>query len=395
MTRLTTWSSPADLKGQVQKLWDRGVLLASQLDGEVLFPRRLTLKKPSSRELSDRFAEVRSWIVSLEAAAEHYRIERRDINHRVLGANTVPEAIWVDTMDDALALIGKHTETQRFVSLVAQTRATQPELLYWLKKRPLHALSLADHWPQLMDFVGWLKEHPRPHIYLRQIALPRIHTKLLESLRGELAELLDLVLPHEAVDKTYTGIGGFCRRYGFLDKPVRVRLRMLDSRIRLLPEGVEQDVSLTQTAFAALRVPVSKVFITENEVNFLAFPKIPEAMVIFGAGYGFDNLANAAWLQGKAIWYWGDIDTHGFAILSQLRQHVPHATSLLMDEQTLLAHRSLWGTEARPETRDLTHLTAEEAILYDQLCRNHWGKQLRLEQEKIGFDLLFAVLQRL
>lgn len=395
MTRITAWSSPADLKAQVQKLWDRGILLASQVEDTPLFPLRLTLKKPDSRELSDRFAEVRQWIAQLEAVAGQYRIERRDINHRVLGPNTVPAAIWIDTLDDALALIGKRAEAVRFASLVALTRATQPKLLHWLKKRPLRALELAEHWPQLLHFVAWLAHHPRPHIYLRQVALPQIHTKLLEAHRVELAEWLDLALPLEAVDAAHTGLGGFCQRYGFLDKPLRVRLRVLTPRIRLLPEGMEQDVTLTQAAFAALRLPVSKVFITENEVNFLAFPETPEAMVIFGAGYGFANLADAVWLREKAIWYWGDIDTHGFAILSQLRDHFPHVASLLMDEQTLLAHRPLWGTEPRPETAQPAHLTAEESLLYEQLLRNHWGKQLRLEQEKIGFDLLFAALQRL
>ncbi|MGI6299138.1 MAG: Wadjet anti-phage system protein JetD domain-containing protein [Saccharofermentanales bacterium] len=42
--------------------------------------------------------------------------------------------------------------------------------------------------------------------------------------------------------------------------------------------------------------------------------------MIFGAGYGFDHLASASWLNQKDIYYWGDIDTHGFAILNQLRR---------------------------------------------------------------------------
>jgi hypothetical protein len=50
-------------------------------------------------------------------------------------------------------------------------------------------------------------------------------------------------------------------------------------------------------------------------------------------GYGFDNLAAALWLQQKDIYYWGDIDTHGFAILNQLRGFFPHAVSFLMDQR--------------------------------------------------------------
>ena len=71
---------------------------------------------------------------------------------------------------------------------------------------------------------------------------------------------------------------------------------------------------------------VQRVFITENEINGLAFPEVPDAAVIFGLGYGLERLAEVRWLRGKAIYYWGDIDTHGFAILDRLRAMFPDAT---------------------------------------------------------------------
>jgi hypothetical protein len=361
--------------------------------GESLFPRRLTLKGPDSRELSERFAEVRDWIGQLSAAAGFYRIEWRSVNHRILGTNQIPAAIWIDRLSDALALLDKRRAADQFAALVELTGERQPELVPWLAKRPLRALELAEDWPRLLAIVACMLEHPRPAVYLRQIDLPGVHTKLIEGHRGVLAELLDLVLPEEAIDATHTGVGGFCRRYGFLDKPLRVRLRVLDHDIRLLPVDVEQDVTLTQAAFASLDFPVSKVFITENEINFLAFPDVPGAMVIFGAGYGFDNLAAAPWLHQKNIYYWGDIDTHGFAILNQLRGVFPRAVSFLMDQPTLLAHRSLWGVEPQPETGALARLNAEESALYDQLRENHWGNRVRLEQERIRFEFVLAHLQ--
>ena len=387
------WTTPADLKAQVQKLWDRGLLLASLAGGESLFPRRLALKGPDSRELSERFAEVRDWIAQLSTAAGPYRIEWRSVNHRVLGANDIPSAVWIDTMADARRLIGKLRVAEQFAALVALTGERQPELVPWLAKRPLRALELAADWPRLLAIVAWVVAHPSPAVYLRQIDLPGVHTKLIEGHRGVLAELLDLVLPAQAIDAAHTGVGGFCRRYGFLDKPSRVRFRVLDPEIRLLPVAADQDVTLTQAAFASLELPLSKVFITENEINFLAFPDVPGAMVIFGAGYGFDNLASSSWLHRTAISYWGDIDTHGFAILNQLRGVFPHAVSFLMDQPTFLAHRSLWGVEPQPETGVLVRLTAEERVLYDQLRRNHWGDRVRLEQERIGFEFVLDHLQ--
>ncbi|MBP7517914.1 MAG: DUF2220 domain-containing protein, partial [Desulfobulbus sp.] len=140
---------------------------------------------------------------------------------------------------------------------------------------------------------------------------------------------------------------------------------------------------------------VTTVFITENEINFLAFPNVPEAMVLFGAGYGFATLTAAHWLQEKNILYWGDIDTHGFAILSQLRGFFPNTVSFLMDRETLLAHRQLWGVEPQPQTGILPRLTTDEQTLYDELRQQTWGGSVRLEQEKIGFRFLAAALHKL
>ena len=388
-----SWTTPADIREQVARLWDRGLILAEIAGGESLFPRRLRFSGPKTRELGERFAEVREWISGLAAGAGEYRIVWRTVRHRQLGENRVPAEVWVDDVDAALALIGKRREAERFAGLVAETRAVLPGLVPWLCRRGLWALEHADEWPLLLAVAAWLRDHPRPGIYLRQLDLPGVHSKLIERRRKVLAELFDLVLPEEAIDPAHSGAAGFCRRYGFLDKPLRVRFRLLDPEIRLL--GPARDLTLTAADFAALDPPVNTVFITENEINFLAFPDHPRSLVIFGAGYGFDHLAAAAWMQSKNLFYWGDIDTHGFAILDQLRGLFPQARSLLMDEATLLAHRGLWGREPRPQNAELERLTPAESRLYERLRQNYWAGNLRLEQERVGYGHLAAALRPL
>jgi hypothetical protein len=109
-------------------------------------------------------------------------------------------------------------------------------------------------------------------------------------------------------------------------------------------------------------------------------------MVIFGAGYGFELIAETAWLHNCTMQYWGDIDTHGFAILDQLRTLFPAAKSFLMDRDTLLAHKLHWGAEPQPNRGELSRLTPEEQLLYDDLRFDRLAVQLRLEQERIGFE---------
>jgi hypothetical protein len=116
-------------------------------------------------------------------------------------------------------------------------------------------------------------------------------------------------------------------------------------------------------------------------------------MVIFGAGYGWDALARSHWLKNCSIHYWGDIDTHGFGILDQLRGYFPQANSLLMDRATLMAHQPLWGREDTPTQRELRRLHPDEASLYDDLRLDRIAPALRLEQERIGYAWLQAALK--
>jgi hypothetical protein len=134
------------------------------------------------------------------------------------------------------------------------------------------------------------------------------------------------------------------------------------------------------------------VFITENEVNFLAFPEVPESLLIFGGGYGWSALRDADWLHQRTVHYWGDIDTHGFAILDQLRVILPHSESFLMDRSTLLRLRDLCTAEPTPTTRAFQNLRGEELAVLD--CLRSGRGWLRLEQERIPFSLVQAALCR-
>ncbi|WP_086857067.1 Wadjet anti-phage system protein JetD domain-containing protein [Amycolatopsis lexingtonensis] len=55
-------------------------------------------------------------------------------------------------------------------------------------------------------------------------------------------------------------------------------------------------------------------------------------------------------MGGKNLVYWGDIDTHGFAILNRVRRSFECTGSMLMDRATLLAHEGQWVGE-RPSKR--------------------------------------------
>lgn len=386
-----SWTTAATVREQVQRLWDRGELLRPIVTGEAFEPRRLVLKSPTASELASRFEAVREWVAAVQRI-DHVRIEWRTVNTRALGNQRLPETLWVDTLVDAHAIVGKKREVERFRAMLATTAEAEPLLLSFLTERPLRAIELAEVWPQLLSVVAWMKAHPRPPIYLRQVDLPGVHTKFIEQYSGALIELLDRVLDPGAivVETTRT----FARRYGFREKPGHVRFRSLDPDLQILPGVSASDLWLDATSFARLQLPVDHVFVTENEVNFLALPAAARAIAVFGEGYGWEALGQADWLRRCQVHYWGDIDTHGFAILDQLRSRVPHATSFLMDRETLQAHAGLLVEEPKPIAHDLLRLTPAETALYDELRSGRWQGRARLEQERVGFEWVQTAFTR-
>ncbi|KAF0225855.1 MAG: hypothetical protein FD176_10 [Rhodospirillaceae bacterium] len=389
----TGWTTAADIEAQVRRLWDQGRILSARLTAETLFPLKLRFRAPDSKALGEQFAAVRDWIAALEANRRRgFNISWREVNHRQLGRNRVPDGIEIPDEAMALGLIGKAQEAAAFNRLADTTQGGFPELGDWLARRPMTALDHADDWPRILAVLQWFRHHPRPNLYLRQLDIPGVDTKFIETHKGLFSDLLTLVLPPDALDATATGAKGFEQRFGLLSKPPTVRFRILDPALAL--NGLS-DLTVPAAELAATAPPGRLVFITENEVNGLSFPAVADAIVIFGLGHGVGMLDAFAWLHDRQIHYWSDIDTHGFAMLDRLRMSFRHTQSLLMDRDTLMAHRSLWGQEGQQHTGQMENLTIDERSLLEDLRANRLGDGVRMEQERIAFHCLTDQLKRI
>ncbi len=382
---MSNWSTHKDILTRLERLWNSGRLLSEQLHPTEQFPLRIPLKKPTSNELDSQFDKARHWVNQwqINSRRQGYTLEWKTLHHRVHGKNQLPVAVYIDSPEQAIKLLDKAAQSQQFNELSALILSAFPSLADWVQRKPHQLLAHAPNWERLLALMQWLKNHPRPGIYLRQIDLPDIHSKFIEQHRGLLTELLDQVLPDSQIDHATRGVRGFEQRYGFRSKPVLVRFRLLDRAQSI--RGL-QDLSIPLADFSQLNPPARRILIVENEITFLALPELSDTLAIFGRGYALDALADIPWLGDKAIDYWSDLDTHGFVMLNQLREHYPQTQSLLMDEVTLLAHRSQWGVEAKPAKHILKNLTAGEQTVYQGLIQHHWQKNLRLEQEFIGFE---------
>ena len=257
-----------------------------------------------------------------------------------------------------------------------------PELIDWLRRKPLKMVEEAAHWERVLGVLSWFRAHPKSGHYIRQVDVAGADTKFIERRKTLLTELLDIILPPGAVEQAHTGLSQFEARYGLASKPSSVRFRILDPVLAL--SGLT-DLTVRTDEFSRLSIGAKRVFVVENEINGLAFPPVEGGLVIFGLGYAVDLIRAAEWLGRRELHYWGDLDTHGFAMLDRLREAFPDTLSLLMDRNTLVANRALWGVEDAPHIAPLLRLTTAEAELFDDLRFDRLGRGVRLEQERISF----------
>ena len=383
-----------ELNKKARRPWSSGTFLKSWLNDEAFFPFDIPFATPSGRTLSSEFIKVRDWIAELHnhskaITGSGYQLKYRTVSHLQLGQQRLPQKIVFETRNDWLVFIGQLSAFKQFQALADQTKRQLPQVMSFVRSKPVKVLAYADVWPEVIKVCRYFQLNPQPDRYIRQLDIQGVDTKFIEAHKGILSDLLTLALEPEDVDDSVSGLAenGFERRFGLrYDEPL-IRFRLLDSDTSVT------DISVPLSQF--VDPGVSRVFITENKINGLAFPSVKDAMVIFGLGYGVRSLFSVSWMQEKQISYWGDIDTHGFSMLSQLRGCFRQTESLLMDQATLERHLPLCVEEpdGKRFLADLPNLTDSEQTLFDALRHNQMSKNLRLEQERITFSCLRDALR--
>ncbi|MGW4249722.1 Wadjet anti-phage system protein JetD domain-containing protein, partial [Nocardia sp. NPDC004722] len=313
---------------------------------------------------------AREWAGSWrELDSETIRLDYHTVGGRLIGTNELPRRVWIEDWDQLWSLLGVAGKVRRFMALLEQTRIAAPALADWALERPLQALDLAEVWDKILATVLWIDTTAGTNCYLRQIDVPGVDTKFIEQHQRILARLLDRHLSPERIDTGYP-TSDFAARYGFRRKPQYVRFRWLDPSSRTAGFA---ELTVRLNELASRPPDADTVVIVENEVTYLALPEIPRTLAIFGGGYALSRLDTLTWLSDRRIRYWGDIDTHGFAILDRLRASHPHTESVLMDRATMLAHEGQWVSEPAPFSTPLNHLTDSESDLYHDLVQDTFG----------------------
>lgn len=379
--------SPDDVRSAVRRsyqLHHRGWLA-----GEGAWPLVVALGKPTERDVIADAALMRGWVEAWRAFPEPAWVRWLEMQWPKLGCQHVPSHVEVPSALAAAALADDEERFERARARHAQCLAAWPALAGTAVLARAFDV-LADYadadFIRLVQLVSWLLAHPRSGCALRQLPVPGLDTKWIDGKRKTLAAEWLAALRGEPA------AAGFYEVCGLKPPPVRLRMRVLCPALREALAGL-CDVEAPLEELARLPLAPSRVLVVENLESGLALPDLPGCVAFVRLGNAVNLLSQLGWLAGRPVSYWGDIDTHGFAILDRARASLGDVSSVLMDEGTLLGCRELWGQEPVQCTpSELPHLTASERAVFDGLRAQRWGQRVRLEQERIPWGRVVEAL---
>jgi hypothetical protein len=308
-----------------------------------------------------------------------FTIDYQTVKTKTIGMQSLPTIIYFDTEKDFLKFLGKEKEVDSFINDWQLIRSHFPELKDWIIKNPTKIIQHQGKWESILKVCNYFKNCPKPNLYIRELPI-NVHTKFIESNQSITTELLDIIIQnHINRDERE-----FEKRFNLKFREPLVRFKVLDKNISQSFFSNLDDIAIPVSQFDSLKLPLKKVLIVENKTTLyttLTLPKMNETIAIFGQGNAVTNIQNAKWLNDTTVLYWGDIDVHGFEMLSRIRKHFQHTQSILMDKTTF---EKFFENESGKPTTDTTplNLTDNEKELYSLLKTNNW----RLEQEKIPLD---------
>ncbi len=384
-------TSYSEFKNALLKDWNNGKF------GEWYFNfiGTFKLKSPKSTDLKNNF------LGELEIAKEWYShkddltINTKVISSKLMGTQEIPSEVVFKDIFELAKFLGKKRELELFIAMHEKALSLNPHLHELFVKRPKFIMDNCDNFNKALKVTQFIINNPHSNLYIREVDLEGINTKFIENNRELILYLYAYATNKEQEISLKSDKESFNLTCGFRSKRPIVRFSFIgDDCSPLVNLSPRMDISLDIESFSNLNPKVKNVIICENEITFLSLPKCQDTMAIFGGGYNAKILGVVYWLNFKNIYYWGDLDRDGFAILNNLRANLPNAKiiSLMMDKETFNLGRVSAVEDTSKTAGDLLYLTPKENEVYNELRVRMGEKDTRLEQEYIPYHY---VLERL
>jgi hypothetical protein len=376
---------PDDVVRRLQRAWPER--RRREFAGDAEWPVRIALGTPTEAEAAAAIEAFRNWTAAWERWTVASEVEWEERAWPRLGRQRVPRRVVIGSAGRMAELVGSAREWRH---VLARREVVQRELpaavggaVFATWHEHVANLSEAD-FRRLVSVVAWLSVARDRAVHLRTLPIPGIDTKWIE---GHETLVREWVAAAKGLGAA-TGTAAVC---GLWAVPPRIRIRLLSPELRAVVGGL-RDLEAPVEQLTTLALRPRGVLVVENLASAHVLDDLPGVVVIAGLGASVALVSQLEWARGVHWGYWGDLDTHGFAILDRARAVDTATRSLLMDADTLVAHRDLWGTESRQHTAELMRLTPAEREVYEGLLSHRWGDRVRLEQERVDWGRAIAAI---
>lgn len=347
-------------------------------DPDGIFEPLKIIRIGDQKQAGQRWNELSTLIAdSKEKRGFGYRIVLQASAPNSRNKQSILKALVFDTADDLLLFLKKTEEYTAFRAVMTQIRSQAPYLLDWCADNVKKLTQAEPDWSRLLAVVSYFRENPKPGIPLRLLPIAGVDTKFVEQNNALLCALLDVAITDFITDKNAKTVA---RRLGLPELAPLVECAWNCPKLARFFHGCTR-LAFAADELATLKLPIKKVVIIENRAclqRYLIVPR-PAALVVFGSGFGATLIRHCARWQQLDIQYWGDMDAHGFAILSMVRDYFPRTHALGMNKAAWQANRDKVVTGKPYSGAEPANLTSEEHTLFT-FVRTH---TLRLEQEVV------------
>lgn len=364
----------ADIQRRLDNTW------AEHLADQPLWPHRFSLGTDSKGSLEAGWQNTyqplrRTWVDWARTRPVTLQFEPKRVYSTT---QDLPAGLTVATIDAAARLAGGDwpARLEYAVRRLTTLRERHPDL-----SNPARMLRAVDGYTDtdfglLLTVADWFRHNDATGLTPRQVPIPGVHAKWLKG--------------HRALLLTLTGR----ETLGLLpEHPPRIHFTYLDPDHRATG-GRVHDCATVDDAFTPAYSP-QVVVISENKDTAIHFPPIPGGIAVEGEGFGGKTAAAFPWLtQSPRLYYWGDLDAHGYEILNGWRADGVPVTSILMDPATYETYEP-FGTNIDKKNKPLgpgmpkplSCLTPGERAVYERvLDAAHTGHR-RIEQERIPLEV--------
>lgn len=316
-----------------------------------------------------------------------YSLETKCINSRNNGEQTSISKIYFETQEDFLTFIHENRSYKNFRTALEQIGKndilSKEKFCEWAKSHWIDLCSETEsthYWSDICLCVNWLNKNQNSNLYIREIPLS-VHTKFIEQNKKIIQSLTEKAESSVSFEETF----------GLRIECYFVRFRSLSANVLFPFSAINlNECQIPIDNFKELDnsflTQIKNIFIVENKMVYLTFPQVPESICIWGQGYKVNILNNIDWFNTKNIYYFGDLDEHGFDILSSYRRYYSNIQSFCMNKTVWNDHLQYTVEGKKLDGNQIPqNLTNEEKETFLTIRDSNKN---RLEQERLSIPYI-------